>query len=173
MGVLQVPIVQNFKYFQSTGLWAIAIAGVRPFELPLTIKFPVLTLYHLGHLVSPWPLNIQLSASPLPCWLITRFFNQNWQRMFRMPFVLPVDGSWSPWSIITGYFLLNRSLSISISLDLLGPCSLECGGGDQRTYRSCTDPAPRVRATRVWDKLGLMNVFAVELLKYIRNMPLN
>ena len=25
-----------------------------------------------------------------------------------------------------------------------GPCSLECGGGDQRTYRSCTDPAPRV-----------------------------
>ena len=69
-----------------------------------------------------------------------------------MPFVLPVDGSWSPWSIITGYFLLNRSLSILISLDLLGPCSLECGGGDQRTYRSCTDPAPRVRATRVWDK---------------------
>ena len=93
--------------------------------------------------------------------------------MFRMPFVLPVDGSWSPWSIITGYFLLNRSLSILISLDLLGPCSLECGGGDQRTYRSCTDPAPRVRATRVWDKLGLMNVFAVELLKYIRNMLLN
>ena len=93
--------------------------------------------------------------------------------MFRMPFVLPVDGSWSPWSIITGYFLLNRSLSILISLDLLGPCSLECGGGDQRTYRSCTDPAPRVRATRVWDKIDLRNVFAVELLKYIRNMPLN
>ena len=93
--------------------------------------------------------------------------------MFRMPFVLPVDGSWSPWSIITGYFLLNRSLSILISLDLLGPCSLECGGGDQRTYRSCTDPAPRVRATRVWDKIDLRNVFAVELLKYIPNMLLN
>ena len=97
--------------------------------------------------------------------------------MFRMPFVLPVDGSWSPWSIITGYFLLKIAPFLfsppAISLDLLGPCSLECGGGDQRTYRSCTDPAPRVRATRVWDKLDLMNVFAVELLKYIRNMLLN